>query len=96
MGACDEIKKAGSAAGSALTEGAAKVGKVLQTEIEKRKLKSLEEDVATAQQEMGAMVFDLMGSGELRHMALGVPQANINEALALVAEKKAEIEALKG
>jgi hypothetical protein len=95
MGVFDEVKRAGSAAGGALTRGKAKVGELSRVEVEKRNLRSLEQDLAVAQQEMGALVFDLVGSGELRHPALGDPQAKINETLALIAEKKAEIAAAK-
>ena len=95
MGIFDEIKKVGSAAGSAVSEGAAKVGKLSQVEIEKRKLKSLQDEVASAQQEMGALVYDLMERGELSHPGLGAAQSMISEAQAQVSAKEAEIEAMK-
>lgn len=95
MAGFDEIKKAGSAAGSAVTEGAVKVVKLSQAEIEKHRLKSLRVYLASAQQEMGALVYELVERGELLHPELEACQATISEALALVAEKEAEIATLK-
>ncbi len=95
MGGFDEIKKAGSAAGSAVTEGAAKVVKLSQVEIEKHRLKSLRVYLASAQQEMGALVYELLERGELSNPELEACQMTISEALALVAEKEAEIATLK-
>ena len=95
MGLFDDIKKAGSAAGSAVSEGAAKAGKLSQVETERRKLKSLQDELASAQREMGAGVYELMRRGELSHPALDAPRAIISEALAQVSDKQAEIAALK-
>ena len=95
MGVFDEIKKAGSKAGGAVSEGAAKVGKLSQVEMEKRKLKSLLDEVASAQQELGAAAYELMERGELSNPGLDAARARISEAQARVSDKEAEIEALR-
>lgn len=95
MGLFDEIKKVGSKAGDAVSEGAAKVGKLSQVEVERRKLKSLQDEVADAQREMGAVVDELVERGELSHPALDAHRARISEAQARVADKEVEIAALK-
>lgn len=88
MGVIDNIKKAGSTVSK-------EAGKFSQVQLQQRKLRALQGDVARAEQDMGGLVFDLVERGDLAHAALDAPQARIREAVALVTEKEAEIAKLK-
>jgi hypothetical protein len=52
--------------------------------------------VAGAEQEMGALAYDLVQAGELSHPMLSASQAKISEARAAVSDVEAEIASLKG
>lgn len=88
MGVVEDIKKAGST----VTKEASKF---TQIQLQQRKLRSLQGDLARAEQEMGGLVYDLIEHGELTHAALDVAQAKIKVARDLVAEKENEIAKLK-
>jgi phage host-nuclease inhibitor protein Gam len=88
MGVVNDIKKAGST----VTKEASKF---TQVQLQQRKLRSLQGDVARAEQEMGGMVYDLAEHGELTHPALDATQARIKVTRDLVAEKENEIAKLK-
>lgn len=91
MGIIEGLKKAGSS----VSEGAGRASKLSQAQLQQLKLKSLQDDVATAQEELGALVFDLIERGELAHGELDASHTKIKEALALVAEKETEIATLR-
>ena len=88
MGVIDNIKKAGST----VTKEA---GKFSQVQLQQLKLRSLQGDLSRAEQELGAVVYNLLEGGELEHPALELQREKIKEAIAHVAEKEAEIERLK-
>ena len=95
MSVFDELKKAGSAAGSVVSEGAARSSKMSQMEIRRVKLRSLQKDVAGAEQEMGALAYDLVQAGELSHPMLSASQARVSDARAALSDLEAEIAALR-
>lgn len=88
MDVLDNIKKAGSTVSK-------EAGKFSRVQLQQLKLRSLQGDVSRAEQELGALAFDLLERGELTHPALELQRARIQEALAAVADKEAEIEKIK-
>jgi NTP pyrophosphatase (non-canonical NTP hydrolase) len=88
MGFFDKVKeKAGE-----IADDAGRATKVAQAQM---KLKSLQGDVDTAKKELGDVAFNLIAGGELAHASLEAPVAKIREALGRVADKEAEIAAIK-
>ena len=88
MGVVNDIKKAGSTVQK-------EASKFTRVQLEQRKLRSLQRDVAGAEQEAGALAYDLAERGDLAHAALDAPLARIQQARAAAAEKEAEIAQLK-
>ncbi len=88
MDVVDDIKKAASTVSREAT-------KFSQVQLQQLKVRSLQGDVARAEQEMGSLVMDLRERGELPHQALDAPQAKIEQARLAVTEKEAEITRLK-
>jgi hypothetical protein len=88
MGFFDKVKeKAGE-----IADDAGRATKVAQAQM---KLKSLQGDVDAAKKELGEVAFQLVAGGELAHAGLEAPVAKIREALGRVADKEAEIAAIK-
>jgi len=88
MGFFDKVKeKAGE-----IADDAGRATKVAQAQM---KLKSLQGDVDTAKKELGDVAFQLVAGGELAHADLEAPVSKIREALGRVADKEAEIAAIK-
>ncbi len=88
MGVSDNIKKAG-------TTVSTEARKFSQVQLQQRKLRSLQGDVARAEGEMGGLVFDLVERGDLTHPSLDPSLARIKTARDLVAEKETEIAKFK-
>jgi chromosome segregation ATPase len=88
MGVVDDIKKAGSTVQK-------EASKFTRVQLEQRKLRPLQRDVAGAEQEAGALAYDLAERGDLAHPTLDAPLARIKQARAAAAEKEAEIAQLK-
>jgi hypothetical protein len=88
MGIFDTIKeKAGD-----LADDAGRAGKVGAAQV---KLKSLQGDVKEAIEKLGEEAFDLIDKGELTHPGLEAAIAKVREAKKIVADKEAEIEAIR-
>lgn len=88
MGIFDTIKdKAGE-----LADDAGRAGKVTAAQV---KLKSLQGDVDKAMQQLGHEAFDLIENGELAVASLDGATARVREAKRAVADKEAEIEAIR-
>ena len=88
MGFFDKVKeKAGE-----IADDAGRATKVAQAQM---KLKSLQGEVEAAKKELGDVAFQLVAGGELAHAGLEAPVAKIREALGRVADKEAEIAAIK-
>jgi len=88
MGLFDTIKeKAGD-----LADDAGRAGKVTAAQV---KLKSLQGDVESAIGRLGHVAFDLIDTGELTHPGLEAEIAKVREAKQQVADKEAEIAALR-
>jgi hypothetical protein len=88
MGIFDSIKdKAGD-----LADDAGRAGKVTAAQV---KLKSLQGDVEKAVLHLGHEAVDLIDRGELTHPGLEAEIAKVREARQLVADKEAEIAALR-
>jgi NTP pyrophosphatase (non-canonical NTP hydrolase) len=88
MGFFDKVKeKAGE-----IADDAGRATKVAQAQM---KLKSLQGDVEAAKKELGDVAFQLVAGGELAHAGLEAPVSKIREALGRVADKEAEITAIK-
>jgi hypothetical protein len=60
------------------------------------KLKSLEGDADKAKRDLGADAYALIKAGELSHPSLDHAVAAVDAAMAAIAAKNAEIEAIKG
>lgn len=88
MGVVNDIKKAGSTVQK-------EASKFTHVQLEQRKLRSLQGDVARAEQEAGALVCELAERGEIAHAALDAPLAKVTQARSVAAEKEAEIARLK-
>lgn len=88
MGLFDTIKeKAGG-----LADDAGRAGKVTAAQV---KLKSLQGDVEKAEQQLGHEAFELIDKSELAHPGLEGATARVREAMRLVADKEAEIAAIR-
>ena len=88
MGVFDTIKgKAGE-----LADDAGRAGKVTAAQV---KLKSLEGHVDKELQQLGREAFELIEKGELSIEALAGSIERVREAKKAVADKEAEIEAIK-
>jgi hypothetical protein len=88
MGIFDTIKeKAGD-----LADDAGRAGKVTAAQV---KLKSLQGDVEKAIDQLGHDAFDLIEAGELTHPGLEDAIAKVREAKQIVADKEAEIAAIR-
>jgi hypothetical protein len=71
---------------------AGRAGKVTAAQV---KLKSLQGDVETTIGQLGHVAFDLVDKGELKHPGLEDAIARVHAAKQLVADKEAEIAALR-
>jgi hypothetical protein len=88
MGLFDKVtQKAAGLAGDAATAGKVGAAQV--------KLKSLEGDADTAKRDLGAQAYALIKAGELSHPSLDGATAAVDAAMAAIAAKTAEIEAIK-
>lgn len=99
MGIFDDMKKAAATvagevkeAGKAVGDQANRAGRIAQAQV---KLRSLQNDQATAEKELGQAAFALAEQGMLPQPELQAAVARVREAQAAVAAKAAEIEAIK-
>ena len=88
MGFLDNVKKGASKAAS----DAGRAAKVGQAQM---KVKSLNGDIEGVKKEMGVVTYDLIDKGELSNSAFDEHIARIRAIQAQIAEKEAEIVALK-
>lgn len=95
MSVSNNIKKAGTTVSKAGTTVSTEARKFSQVQLLQRKLRTLQGDVARAEEEMGGLVFDLVERGDLTHPSLDPSQARIKVARDLVTEKETEIAKLK-